>query len=159
MSHPVDSHERRLREALARARTVLFVCLGNVCRSPFAAGCARNHLSPEITALSAGTYPSPNRPSPPAACEVAAEFGVDLRGHRAVVLSEGLAQAADVIVIFDEINQREVSELVPSARDKMYWLGALSGRGRVPIADPFGGEPEDYREVYEMIDRLIRSID
>src|SRR5262245_31044627 len=71
-------------------RGVLFVCHGNICRSPYAAAAFRAQLSPEsaqlIKVASAG-FVGPIRPAPRTARDEAAARGLDLRDHRSMTLS------------------------------------------------------------------------
>jgi len=75
------------RDALAASGPVLFVCLGNICRSPFAEICARANWPDRVKVASSGTFPVPGRASPAVACEVAREMGLSLDGHRSSVLT------------------------------------------------------------------------
>ncbi len=59
-----DELMREARSAWATARSLLFVCLGNICRSPFAEWLAREHLDEDRSLLSAGTYPVAGRRAP-----------------------------------------------------------------------------------------------
>src|SRR5262249_26111140 len=72
---------RRLLKRLATARSILFVCKGNVCRSPFAAR-AMERLCPGVRSSSAGYIGGDGRTSPAAAVRSAAEFDVSLEDHR-----------------------------------------------------------------------------
>ena len=73
--HPWRYHAalRRLRRT-PPLRSVLFICHGNICRSPYAAAAARR-LLPESVAVESAGFIGPDRPSPPEAVAVAAERG------------------------------------------------------------------------------------
>ena len=84
---------------------VLFVCIGNTCRSPFAEGLAR-HLALErgldVEFESAGEDAWEGTESPPEAVAEAGKYGVDLSAHRARRLTpEGRADADEVVELFD----------------------------------------------------------
>jgi protein-tyrosine-phosphatase len=143
------------RQAIARAKTVLFVCKGNICRSPFAQGYARAVWPRSAAVLSSGYYPEPDRASPPQAVNVAREFGVDLTAHRSTVLADETVRQADVILVFDEANRRTLLEHYPRARSKIHRLGVLAEQGPFEIRDPFGGSENGFRVVYERIKRCI----
>ncbi|MDQ3870683.1 MAG: hypothetical protein M3301_03585, partial [Chloroflexota bacterium] len=86
---------RRLRrEALQawQSGTLAFVCLGNICRSPFAERLAAERLPDGRRTASAGYFPEEGRPSPGQAVTVAARLGVDLTRHRSRVLSAELVE-------------------------------------------------------------------
>jgi protein-tyrosine-phosphatase len=84
---------------------VLFVCIGNTCRSPFAAGLARRLASErglDVEFESAGEDAWEGAESPPEAVAEARKYGVDLSAHRARRLTpEGRADADEVVELFD----------------------------------------------------------
>ena len=91
---------RRVQAAAGDARRILVVCKGNICRSPFAEAYLKRR-GPGLEVESAGHYPAEGRESPPAACEAALRFGVDLSRHRSRVLTRGQVEWADLILIFE----------------------------------------------------------
>lgn len=148
---------RRAQAAAHGARKILFVCMGNICRSPFAQACAQSLLPAGIQIDSAGYFPEKGRPCPEAACRVAAEFGVDLTAHRSVLLSEEMVREADLILIFDVHNWKTMAACFPRARSKVHLLGLLAPDGPAVIDDPFGGLDEDYCRCYRQIRDAIFS--
>jgi protein-tyrosine-phosphatase len=144
------------------AALIVFVCQGNICRSPFAASLLRTLLdraAPAGGALevgSAGMMPTPNRPSPPEAIAEAAARGIDLASHRSAWLSRAEADAATLLVVFDEINRAALLDRHPGAAAKVLRLGDLAGIGA--IADPWGGGPEAYRRAYDAITRAVDAL-
>lgn len=153
MTDAQEQAERALRDA----RSLLFVCLGNVCRSPFAEGLARLDLPPGRTASSAGHFPDPGRRSPPEAVEVALDFGVDLRPHRSRVLTPELLERADAVFVCDHQNRAAVAALDPTAGERVHFLGALDPDGPPTIADPYGGGREQYEAAYARIAAAIAA--
>lgn len=149
--------EERARKKLLRARNILFVCKGNIIRSPFAEAWLRASGTP-VSVRSSGYYPVANRPSPPEAVRAAAELKVDLGAHRSRLLVPEDVARADVVAVFDRENARVVLERFPWARRKLVRLGLLAGRADGEIADPFGGSPEDYRESYRLIRRSLEVL-
>src|SRR5262249_35472843 len=105
--------QRRARAAVKEARSILFVCLGNICRSPFAEHYARRVLSSGLQLTSSGTYPVAGRSSPRFAVDVAQEWNVALTDHRSQVLETQECEAADIIFSFDENVHEEVQALFP----------------------------------------------
>src|SRR2546425_13150096 len=77
--------------------SVLFVCHGTICRSPFAAAVLRRVIH-GVRVDSAG-FLGPGRPSPPEAVAAAARHGVDLSVHLSQLLTAETARAADLIVV------------------------------------------------------------
>ena len=142
----------RLRRALRRADSVLFVCKGNICRSPFAEAYARAALNGRRV-LSAGYYPKQGRPCPEPALAAARELGVDLGPHRSTLVSEDLVRRAGVIFVFDQENWLTMTTRFPFARGKIHRLAYLAENGTPDIRDPYGRPVDDFRAAY----RRIRS--
>ena len=132
---------RRLKRALPRAQRVLFVCYGNIMRSPFASGYAqRAHgVRSPLEVRSAGFHARGGRPADPRALEASKSWGVDLEAHRSTVLDDDLVDWADVVFVMDRANRRQVRKLFPRAAAKCYLIGVLeNGRAvDVEIPDPF----------------------
>jgi protein-tyrosine-phosphatase/predicted ATP-grasp superfamily ATP-dependent carboligase len=145
-------HATRTRDALRLGGGVLFVCKGNICRSPFAERYVRLRY-PGLRAVlsSAGYHPKGDRPSPPAAVEAARELGVDLGAHRSRVLDAEMVRNADVIVTFDRENHDVVARTFPDAERKLHRLAVLRADGEPEIADPYGGTVADFRRCYRVI--------
>lgn len=146
----------RAAAALAAADSVLFVCHGNICRSPFAAVLARELLPASVTVISAGTSPDAGRRSPTIARRVAAEFGVDLEDHRSLALSDELVEQAAMIIVFDERNLHDMRRRFPRAGDRVHLIGAL-GEGSLAVDDPLLGDESVFRDAYDQIARALRS--
>ena len=133
---------RQATRAWGNARSVLFVCLGNVCRSQFAERLASRHGHRHAT--SAGHYPVSGRRPPELALAAARAFGVDLSSHRSRVLCPSMLEQSDAVFVFDEENYEAVISQHPCAAERTHLLGALSHDGPAFIADPFGGPASLY---------------
>jgi protein-tyrosine-phosphatase/predicted ATP-grasp superfamily ATP-dependent carboligase len=150
----------RLRAALrarhgARAR-VVFVCAGNICRSPYAAAALAAHaVASQIDIASAGTLPRPGRAMPQAG-RLAAAGKHDLAFHRSVHFCRDMAEAADLIVVFDERNHDSIAARTPHLRRRVILLGDLDATG--PIADPFGGDQAAYASCHARIDHALAAL-
>jgi protein-tyrosine-phosphatase len=161
-STPADDPAGTLNVDAARAfcdaRSLLFVCMGNICRSPFAERLARQQLPDDRRASSAGHFPHPGRRPPRPAVKAARRgFGVDLRGHRSRVLSPKMVEAADAVFVCDPHNHAAVTALCPEAAGRTHFLGALHPDGPLTVADPYGGAGSAYEIVYGQIARAIAS--
>ncbi len=141
----------RTRDALSRANRVIFLCWGNICRSPFAASYARRVWPNHIEILSRGLHHQQSRISPSQAIEAARSFDVALDEHRSSLLSDQDVAAAEMIISFDEIIRRELLERHPAARGKTFRFGMLRSRGAVTVVDPFGGDLQMFLDAYAQI--------
>ena len=148
---------RRAVRATRRARSVLFVCKGNVCRSPFAAALARSTGRFERVD-SAGYYPVDDRPSPANAIRAAAAFGADLEAHRSRRLTLAAVRDADAIFVFDRENYERVTAEFPPARRRVHFLSVLNPAGPAFIEDPWSGDLDRFREVYAQIKAAVDTL-
>jgi len=155
------------------ARTLLFVCQGNIIRSPFAAALFHrllpSALRDRISTDSAGLDTTPGKAADPRALQLAKEFGVSLDRHRTQRLTPALVDRADLIFVMDALNMAKFVVRHPSATDKLFMLGAFSGPAKVSrpeIPDPYNGTLDDVRRCYQSIserlsvlaDRLIHNV-
>jgi len=132
---------------------ILLVCTGNMCRSPMAAGLARNILAerlgcpPEalsargIEIRSAGTAAAAGSGASENAVQAAAERGIDLRAHRARPMTVDLLRAADYIWVMTRGHLDAAVRLAPEVAPRV----ALLDPHGDDIADPIGGDLDCYR--------------
>ena len=150
----------------ANVRSVLFVCLGNICRSPFAALVAQRHLVERgvtrVVCTSAGLEPSNAAGSPPEACTASARYGVSLDGHRPRAITRALVDGADLIVVMERAHVDDLAKAYPDHHDRVVLLPLLDrtaqGHERYGIADPFGQRPEAYDRCYRRIDAAVGEL-
>lgn len=140
---------------------ILFVCHGNICRSPYAEGALRRELSPRhrarIEVESAG-FIGPGRGSPAAAVDVAGERSVDLSGHRSRLVEAESVRTADLALVMESGQRASLRQRFSPAR--VVLLGDLDPEpaDRRRILDPVTQPPEVFREVYTRIDRCVRAL-
>ena len=142
-------------------RKILFVCLGNICRSPAAEGvlkaaAEREGLSDKIVVDSAGTYGGHAGQLPDSRMRsAAARRGYDLT-HRARQITEEDFIDFDMIVVMDDMNYESVSRLAPERRylDKLYRFAEFCGRhpqwSHVP--DPYYEGREGFELVLDLLE-------
>jgi protein-tyrosine-phosphatase len=149
--------------APASTRRMLFVCYGNICRSPFAETLARQ-LLPGHEHRSAGFHRKIGRPSPQALAAEAAREGVDVSAHRSRSLDREAVDWADLILVMDLDNAARLGQAFPDADGKTLLLGAFErltagdARGDEPIDDPYQANAERTREVLQKIRRSLQGL-
>jgi len=143
--------------SIRTARSILFLCKGNVCRSPFAELRLRALRRSYAECQSAGFYPVQGRQPPRPAIEVAMKMGVDLSAHRSRVVNEEMVRNAEAIFIFDRENRRELAARFPECLVKTHYLGALHQNGPLEIDDPYGTDTAEIERAYLDITRLLSS--
>ena len=133
----------------SRARHVLVVCYGNICRSAFVSSYFETFPVPGVLFRSSGIHPVAGRRSPEKYVQICRSLGIDLQEHRSDTLKSQDLVWADLIVLMDRHNWHElVSRDFP--QDRLIWLGALDG-GPVEIADPYLLDDADARRVVERL--------
>lgn len=140
---------------------VLFVCLGNICRSPLAEGIFREKvrqagLKDRIEIDSAGTGAwHQGEPPDPRSCDAAAAHGIQLTGHARKVLSRDFAYF-DQILAMDLSNYDELFSICPPEhRHKLKLMRDYDDkphRGK-DVPDPYYGGTTGFDKVYTMLDR------
>lgn len=129
---------------------VLFVCTGNVCRSPMAAALLRKALPADSPwrAVSAGLSAFDGSPASENAVKAASEVGCDLSAHRSKPLTDRLVRDSSVIITMTDEHMRQISARFPEAVGKIHLMLAFAPEAAAPsqITDPFCGSLEDYRQ-------------
>jgi protein-tyrosine-phosphatase len=113
--------------------TVLFVCTGNICRSPLAAGLLAARLEssdPAIRVDSAGILDL-KVPSPPEVIATGNDLGIDLANHRGRLLTVGDVEEAGLIIGMTRKHVREVVMMDPSAWARTFTFRELVRRGQM----------------------------
>lgn len=135
---------------------LLFVCSGNICRSPMAEGIAQRmaqDLRLDLEAASAGTLGLIDRPADPKAVRVCREIGVDLRGHRSQALRPDLVQWADLVFVMEPHHAAAVQRTHPIHEPALVMMGPLVGLPLIP--DPIGGWIWDFRRARKQIESAL----
>lgn len=141
---------------------ILFVCLGNICRSPLAEGIfiqevEKRGLSHKFEADSCGTGGWHVGDLPDyRSRQVATENGFELT-HRARQLKTSDADSFDWIIAMDDDNYREIINRLPSAKEKIRTMMSFSSSQNHPsfIPDPYYGDIHHFREVYGQLSDVI----
>jgi len=146
-----------------KTSSVLFVCHGNIMRSPFAEQLARARLDAtprRLVVRSAGTDARADRPADPRALALAPRYGISLATHRAQRLSPELIDSSDLICVMDHRNEAEVISRYPRAASKTILLGGIEvGRDQpTAIPDPYVMEAEDVTRVYDRLSSAVEAL-
>ena len=138
---------------------VLFVCTGNICRSPMAEGTFRSMarhagLESAFTIDSAGTYDGhAGAPPSPAAIRAAARRGYDITGLRARPLVAADIARFDHVLAMDRGHMNLLRRLAPRALIER--LRMFAG---TEVADPYGGSEQDYERALDAIEAGCRDL-
>jgi protein arginine phosphatase len=137
---------------------LLFICTGNICRSPIAEGLAPSigtqydHI---IEAQSAGTLGLINRPADPKSIEVVKELKLDISEHRSQEITDELISWADYILVMERKHAAHVRKHFPAASDKVLELSSFGSLAE--IADPIGRWKFTFRKIRKQIEKCLHS--
>ncbi len=161
-------HSGRRRRALARVEaggcsSVLVVCHGNICRSPYAAAvlsraAVRNGVE-SIEVDSAG-FIGPGRRPPAHARAVARQRGINLDAHLSKLVTAEIVAASDLIIVMDRRQRQAIKDRFEPPRDSVLLLGDLDPepiRHRT-VLDPINQSEDVFRSVYSRVDRCVNAL-
>jgi len=153
-----EKYTEKAQNSIKNANNILFVCMGNICRSPFAQHYAQTILPKTVKILSCGYDTYDDRSSPHEAIAAAKKFGIDLTNHRSKVINKNLIENAQAIFVFDEKTRHIVLSRFPFSKKKVHRLGLLVGKKQPIIADPYGGNLKTFIETYQDIIKALNYV-
>jgi len=144
-------------------KTILFVCTGNVCRSPMAEGLFRHAVGArsDYRALSAGLGAMDGQQPSPYAVQAVKELGIDISGLRSRMLNLDLVQQADYIFGMTHSHIDTIALLYPQAAEKTFLLREFDETLDLfekDITDPIGGSYEVYLNCRDQLEQGIASL-
>ena len=144
-------------------KTILFICTGNVCRSPMAEALFRREAAGrgEFRALSAGLGAVDGQPPTAHSVEAMRKLGVDISEQRSRMLTADLVRQADYIFGMTHSHVDTVALLYPQAAEKTFLLREFDDTlesYEKDIGDPIGSSYEVYEECRNQIEQGIASL-
>lgn len=146
---------------MVEKRTVIFVCTGNVCRSPMAAGLffeklMREGMGDHVRVRSAGIWALAGRPASAYAVQVMREHDLDISAHRGRDLTQADVDEADLILVMTKRHKDIILRELKSTEAKVHLLSEMTGSA-YDVLDPYGGSIADYRRIARELQDLIES--
>ena len=161
MLHPARNRiARRIVRETGTPRSIVFVCVGNICRSPYAAGYLRHRLAllgrAAVAVRSAGTLGITGKAASPESVQLAAEGGFDISSHLSQAISVDAVDEAGIILVMEEEHRRILREQFPDDSAKVHLLSeyhpSVEDPERAPdIFDPIGLPLSDYRRCFSLV--------
>lgn len=144
--------------------SVLFVCLGNICRSPLAEAALRAEawrVGFAVTIDSAGTgdWHAGSPPDPRAQTE-ALRHGIDISSYRARQVTEADFERFGHIYALDPQNLRDLKRIAPrrAAAKVELLMDMVPGREGTAVEDPYYGGPDDFAMTWDDVTLAARVL-
>lgn len=153
---------------LRHDRSLLFICKGNICRSPFAHLMAAKLLGNKnaTTVCSSGLHVKKSIAPPALAVEAAARFGIDLDRHRSKQIDLLQVEQADLVFAMEVWQWRMLRRQFPAHRHKMVLMALVNsgqphyqyGFERSNISDPYGKDISEFIRCYQRITDILTAM-
>lgn len=139
-------------------KKILFVCVGNTCRSPMAAAlfnkiAESNGL--EVKSTSAGIMALPGQKAAQNAIWLMSQKGIDLSHHRARLLEAETLDEGDLILVMEKAHLDVIPE---SYKDHAYLLSQYASDAEEDIFDPVGGDLPVYELCVSSIEKHLQNL-
>ncbi len=160
LSTGLDYHLGRLKiiEEInwSKVQRLVFICQGNVCRSPFAEAVARQH---DVPAVSFGLKTNPGTPVNPIASRIALEMGVDMTDHSSQRFEPIQLRDGDLILGMEPAHLQTLERRTNAANVQWTLLGLLLPGSKAPfLADPYGMSDAYHRRCFRLIESAVRYL-
>ena len=135
-------------------KSVLVLCTGNICRSPYAKAVLKRR-APSISVDSAGLSAMVDYEADATGQAVARDRGVDMSEHKAKQVTRSLIGQSDLILVMDDEHLSRLHRKYPDSRGKSFKLGKL--RGDKNIVDPYLKSKSFFELVFNEIDEAVEA--
>jgi protein-tyrosine phosphatase len=137
-----------------RAKRLVFVCTGNICRSPYAQAVARMR---HVNAVSCGTQTNNGLPANDVAIAEAARRAVDLTSHTTTCWEDLELEEGDLVVA---MQLRHAWAVLPRARARSVPVVMLSSLlpEFAPVFDPYGKDSAAFQRAFDLIDMGVQNM-
>jgi protein-tyrosine-phosphatase len=143
-------HERKMMsKKTGHVPHILFVCLGNTCRSPMAEAIAKKLFGSSACITSAGIAPYFEGAVPETVKTVKACFGVDIMSHKTKDLETVKLSKFDLIIAMDYYVFERITVCNPSLNDRLL---------KWDIEDPYGKDMDAYTKCAKRIEQYVRAL-
>jgi len=144
-------------------KTILFICTGNVCRSPMAEGLFREAVRGrgQFRVLSAGLGALDGQPPTPHSVRAMRELGIDISSQRSRMLTADLVRQADYIFGMTHSHVETIALMYPQMAEKAFLVREFDDTlepYEKDISDPIGGSYQVYLNTRDQIEQGIASL-
>jgi protein-tyrosine phosphatase len=136
-----------------KVERLVFVCLGNICRSPFGHHYAAKSV---ISVASIGVSTTTGAPADPQATKIAQLKGVDMTQHIATNITDYQAQKGDLLLMVEDRHLAKLGDLTTSKDVQITLLGLWSNKRFPLLYDPHTLSDEYFDTCFK---RIINAVD
>lgn len=144
---------------------ILFVCMGNICRSPIAAGIMRKLLDDvglsDYHVDSVGTKDwNLGHSADSRAVQACARKGVDIKRHSARQVAVADFEKFDLIFVVDDQNERDLRRIAPKCmQDRIHRLpDPQNPQGFLDVPDPYHGDARGFASCFDLLEDSLRVV-
>ncbi|MGN0328680.1 MAG: protein tyrosine phosphatase [Lachnospira sp.] len=139
-----------------RFKKVIYVCMGNTCRSPMAATIMRN-LMPDMIVESRGMVVLFEEPYNPKAVAVASQHNMIMTSDVSMQISNDDFSGETLVLTMDAVMKQKIYDTFDKAIN-VFFIGEFVGEADVVIPDPYGKGMEEYSKCFDGIYRLVEKV-
>lgn len=145
------------------AHNILFVCTGNICRSPVAEYLLRHEMSrlhiSNIAVGSAGLLDLGGRPADPVMISIGKDHSVDMTAHRSRQISPERVGDADIVFVMETRQKEKLTKLMPEYGEKIFLFSLFDYKHNgLNIHDPLGKDRQLYSYCFSRINKLTQKL-
>jgi len=140
------------------AMTVMFVCMGNTCRSVMAQYYATKAAADrelDLKFTSSGLSAESAMPAPPIVKELLIKEGAPEFDHTPLRITAKNVKEAGLILVMTHAHKAAILDKFPAAFDKTYTLQEYAGFGHSDVDDPYGRDEKFYFETFRLIKKSV----
>lgn len=148
--------------------SIIFICTGNICRSPMAEGVLRKKCSElnrtDIAVSSMGIHARDGFGASELAIQVCKKEGIDISEHKSRMLVPDELVKSDLVLVMEPLHLNYIYTFFPIISKKTFLLGSWPGENKAKgaIQDPIGVSIKVYSKIYKEItahiDRILPTI-
>lgn len=139
-------------------RSILIICVGNICRSPMAEAVFKHTLKEngkgDVAVRSAGIGALVGAEADSNAQRTVNKVGLDISSHRAVQVQKEMVDQADLILVMEGAHKIEIGKMYPLAYGKVFRIGEWKN---IDIHDPYLGPLKSFEEAMEKINLAMND--
>jgi protein-tyrosine phosphatase len=142
---------------------ILFICSGNVCRSPMAEASLKSRVPADLKSklhISSAGLSTLSGLAPTVEAELSARLkNYDLSAHRSLPATEVLLDKSDLILCMEKNQVKAIQTRMPHIANRVHLISDFGGKHGRDIPDPYGSNIALYKEILNLIDAELTRIE